>query len=324
MLKEEYKKLNEYLDDCFKYLEMNDWFLLDNIYNIGYLSELYIQTLDEYEIKENEKTEYLSYEEVYLLAREIVENINSQYLEKYDNLLATGQLDFSYNSEYYDSHFFYNARTDISTININRTFNYSEVCTLVHEFMHFVNFSKDKNTNNRYLFTEFISIYFEEYARNYLLYKGINKEKLNFNERIMMTKNAATRYNVYSILMLAYKSFGFIDENTFNELNNYFHMNISEEEFNNVCKKGLDIFQKIENKYKIEAMYEFPFNEKILSERMCYESCISLDYRYIMGTVLAYYQLKNGYKDQMIYLSEYINSNYLHPIEILKTLGIDL
>ena len=50
----------------------------------------------------------------------------------------------------------------------------------------------------------------------------LNKEKLNFNERIMMTKNAATRYNVYSILMLAYKSFGFIDENTFNELNNYF------------------------------------------------------------------------------------------------------
>ena len=35
MLKEEYKKLNEYLNDCFKYLEMNDWFLLDNIYNIG-------------------------------------------------------------------------------------------------------------------------------------------------------------------------------------------------------------------------------------------------------------------------------------------------
>ena len=66
------------------------------------------------EFKENS----LTYQDVCDCARRIIESIDKDYLPLYDDLISTGKLDFSYNSEYFDSHFSYRKGGEIKLINI--------------------------------------------------------------------------------------------------------------------------------------------------------------------------------------------------------------
>ena len=68
--------------------------------------------------------------------------------------------------------------------------DYSSVCTLIHEFMHATNIGKHIKIGSvednllRLEFTEFVSIYFEFYARDYLINKcNIDNNKIDFTER---------------------------------------------------------------------------------------------------------------------------------------------
>ena len=75
-------------------------------------------------------------------------------------------------------------------IDISRTYNYDDVLTLIHEFIHSTNSSKNMGVY-RYILTEFFSIYFEMLSQNELLEKGnitlsdynkfIEMEGLNFS-----------------------------------------------------------------------------------------------------------------------------------------------
>jgi len=112
----------------------------------------------------------LTYQDVYNLAREIIESINSDYLEDFDKLIENGQLDFGYEGEYEDSVFVHEQKDSniYNYINIKREFNYSDVGSLVHEFIHYTN-GKNNNTIKRRILTEFLSIYYENYAIDYLI-----------------------------------------------------------------------------------------------------------------------------------------------------------
>lgn len=323
MNKEDYKRLNDYLNTCFVHLEKRDDFLLYNLYNIGYLSDLYVTMINKYEFNNNvDSYDYLSYEDVFLLAREIIENINSNYLQYYDSLIKNGILDFSYNNDYNDSHCYTNCNKKISLININRTFNYDEVCILVHEFMHMMN-GLEKITKVRHVLTEFISIYFEGYARIYLLNKGIDRKNLNFNDRFMSIKRNAEYFRRYSMILLIYHNLGFVDENSYLMLKEYFGVNVSKEEFEEICYNTLIKMDKAEKQYRMEIMFEETFDDDKFGSKLCNCLGFDIDYRYIIGTLLAYYQLKNGNKDQMVYLNDNINKFTNKSFsEILSSLDI--
>lgn len=326
MNENDYKKLNEYLNGCFKELEKNDSELLSSLKYFITLSEAYISLTNKYELRKEDNIEPdLSFEDIFLLSREIIESINPLYLEKYDKLIISGELDFSYNNDYFDSHYKYinNSDDDIELININLGFNYNDVCILVHEFMHKMNCSK-KTSINRYLLTEFISIYFEEYARNCLLKKGIEREKLCFNYRLLATSRSASTFNWYSLILLVYEDIGKIDENSYKFLNDYY-LPISKEDFEDECKKALHVLEKEEKKYKMDILYEEEFSEDKLYEKLV--KLVNLNYRYLMGTVFAFYALENCDIDKMVYLNDHINDDlyaYMPFSDILKVAGIDI
>lgn len=95
MSEEMYQKLNYYLNDFFLYLQKNHpifWANLDNFYNIN--NEIINEFNGNYNVKI--KSYNLKYDEVYYLAREIVESIDWKYLEKFDAILDSGILNFSY------------------------------------------------------------------------------------------------------------------------------------------------------------------------------------------------------------------------------------
>ena len=327
MNEEKYQKLNYYLNGVFKELENNDAFLLRNILNLARLSDDYVHLTDNYNFKIYNKQNNLTFNDVYLLAREIVEGIDKNYLEYYDKLIENGILDFSYNHEYPVSQFLWNDEKEIRLININRNFNYIDVTSLIHEFMHYMNHIDNKLSNNRYLLTEDISIYFEEYAKRYLIQKGISKEELFLNERIMSTKRTASNFNWYSLIFLAYEKFGNIDNNTYKFLNEYF-LSIEKEEFEEECSKALKLCERIHEKYKFEYKMKSEdlngFEDNLFRKLIEF---VNKDYRYILGTYIAYYALEHSSLEKMVYLCNHINEysySKMDPIDVLKYANIDI
>lgn len=61
------------------------------------MSDTYVYILNKHELKsEMPKENNLTIEEVYMLAREIIEDINPLYLTEYDKIMSSGELDFSF------------------------------------------------------------------------------------------------------------------------------------------------------------------------------------------------------------------------------------
>ena len=321
-MKERYEKLNVYLNDICNYLQKEDSFLLDNINEIRILNDDFLQFMNKYydsldiEVVQNK----LTFEEIYLLTREIIENIDSNYLKDFDNLIKTGELDFSYDNEYKDSH----CNTEIKNgklvrqlINVNREFNYNDVITLVHEFIHYTN--TKKRSENVYLFTEFLSIYFEFYATDYLLSKGINKKEIDYFSRIKNIKESSIQFFNYEIVLLAFIKFGSIDENTIHFLRQYI-MDIKPEVFERECQENYRVFSSIEKMNESEVKEDPQSLGKILCEPF-----ISSDYRYILGTFLVFLARKYSKFEDIVYLNNHIGEYDNKSVyDICLSIGIDI
>lgn len=330
MSEKDYKKLNDYLNGVFLKLEIDDQFLLNNIEPLFEISNEFVSLVEKFHPLNDHLLEYpqqnhLTFEDVYLLAREIIESIDPNYLSYYDNLLKSGILDFDYENKYNNSTFHYNLNSGIRAINIKRKFNYLDVTVLIHEFMHYMNGRENKYSINRYLLTEFISIYFEEYSKKYLLNKGIPKEELFLNERIMHTLKEASAFNWYNLILLSYEKIGKIDQNTYLFLNENYTDELSKEDFEERCKKVLSKCEQKEKEYRTEIMYEKEFDENEFFERLV--GLVNTHYRYIMGTVLAYSAHKSSSLEKMVYLCNHINDEEyknMGIIAVLNTIGINL
>lgn len=324
MADEQYKKLNNYLNDIFIYLSYRDSFLIDNIYKICILNSDFNKFIKKYEIKEESRENNLSFNDVYLLGREIIESINKDYLVEYDKLIETGILDFSYNREYLDSHF--TKVNNQAIINLNRHFNYSDVIILVHEFFHYMNRRGIKTSLNRYLLTEFISIYFEMYAIEFLINnKHISKEEIDYNSRLVNTKEHSNNFIRYELILLAYGNFGNINKDSVNLLNQFFLNNLDEKQFNKDCLNVLNNLERMEKYYREDIRFEKIFNHQELAQEQ--SLALSTDYRYILGTLLAFYARKYSKIEDMVYLNDHINDPkyaYMGIDEICKSIGIDL
>ena len=342
MKKEDYKRLNDYLNDAFIYLSKYDSFFIQNMHMIFPLNSILYENLKDIDLRHNSYKNNLTYEDVFNLARNEIEKINPNYLEDFDKLIDSGRLEFFLHeqnmiikeSTYYenlseienneeeirnDSRYCYTE--DDYFIDISRTYNYDDVLTLIHEFIHSTNSSKNMGVY-RYILTEFFSIYFEMLSQNELLEKGINPSELDIFDRIKNTGRISQTINKYDTVFMAYNLFGNIKEDSCEDLKKYHIVLSTKEDFEEACIFLLKYFdyQKIEYNNKNE---EFNLNDY----RKCISKLFSSGYRYLYGTLFACYLLENGNKDKIVWLNDHINDEEIKNMDftsVLKIIGIDL
>lgn len=284
----------------------------------------------------------LTFEDVFNVARNEIEKINSNYLKEFDKLIDSGRLglfkqeenitikesddyeklsDIENNEEETrnDSICFYTE--DDYFIDLARIYNYDDVLSLIHEFIHSTNSSKNMG-EYRYILTEFFSIYFEILSQKNLLENGINPSELNLFDRIKSTVMISKKIVKYDIVFMAYNLFGNLKEDSYEDLEKYHIVSSTKDDFENVCVNLLKYFdyQKIvyNNENKKFNLYEY---------RKCISRLFSSGYRYLYGTLFACYLLEKRNKDKIVWLNDHINDEKIKNMnltDVFKIIGIDL
>lgn len=320
MKKNDYIKLNKYLNDIFNYLEKSDKYLficLNDIYNISKhindkFSDLYFD--------EDEITNNLSFIDVIYHVENIIKYIDSKYIPIFRNVINNGELNFSYNKEE-EGNYFLN-KDDVGIINIDREYNYQDVINLSHEFGHYLCNKGKGQTELGYLLDEFIGRYFEIQAVNYLINNGFKENEIKASYYLEYLFDNNYEFMNYYPLLLMYYNFGSIDNDSKNLFIKYFY-NINLKKFDEMCLEKLDLLEYI----KKEFIKECDCNGVIMNEEdIIYEisKVFSEDYRYILGTVLALYPLDK--KDIIDFVDNINTKKYENTnlFEILKKLNIDI
>ena len=342
MKSEDYKRLNDYLNDAFIYLSKYDGFFIQDMREIFILNNMLYEKLKGIDLRHNLHKNNLTYEDVFNLARSEIEKINPNYLEKFDELIDSGRLEFflkeknitiKESNDYKKLSEIENSEEDIRYdsvcsyteddyfIDIARTYNYDDVLMLIHEFIHSTNASENIG-EYRYILTEFFSIYFEMLSQKDLLESGINPSELDIFDRIKDTGKISKEMNEYDLVFMSYNLFGNVKEDSYGDLEKYHIVSSTKEEFESACFKLLKYFdyQKIvyNNENKEFNLYDY---------RKCISSLFSSGYRYLFGTLFACYLLENGNKDKVVWLNDHINDEEIKNmnfIDVLKIIGIDL
>ena len=320
MKKNDFIKLNKYLNDIFNYLEKSDKYLficLNDIYNISKhindkFSDLYFD--------EDEITNNLSFIDVIYHVENIIKYIDSKYIPIFRNAINNGELNFSYNKEE-EGNYFLN-KDDVGIINIDREYNYQDVINLSHEFGHYLCNKGKEQTELGYLLDEFIGRYFEIQAVNYLINNGFKENEIKARYYLEYLFDNNYEFMNYYPLLLMYYNFGSIDNDSKNLFIKYFY-NINLKKFDEMCLEKLDLLDYI----KKEFIKECDCNGVIMNEEdIIYEisKVFSEDYRYILGTVLALYPLDK--KDIIDFVDNINTKKYENTnlFEILKKLNIDI
>ena len=342
MKKEDYKRLNDYLNDAFIYLSEYDGFFIQNMHNIFSLNSILYENLKGIDLRHNFHKNNLTYENVFNLTRNEIEKINSNYLENFDKLIDSGRLEFFL----YEQNMIIKGNTnheEISEIENNeeetrnnsrcfytendyfidlaRKYNYDDVLVLIHEFMHSRNLSKNMG-EYRYILTEFFSIYFEMLSQKNLLERGINPSELDIFDRIKDTGKISKKINKYYIVFMSYNLLGNIKEDSYEDLEKYNIVSSTKEEFESVCMYLLKYFDYQKIQYNNESK-EFNLHDY----RKCISILFSSGYRYLLGTLFSCYLLENENKDKIVWLNDHINDEKMknmNLIDVLKMIDIDL
>ena len=342
MKKEDYKRLNDYLNDAFIYLSKYDGFFIQNMHNIFSLNSILYENLKGIGLRHNFHKNNLTYEDVFNLARNEIEKINPNYLEDFDKLIDSGRLEFFLHEQNMiikgntnheeiseienneeetrnNSRCFYTENDYF--IDLVRKYNYDDVLVLIHEFMHSRNLSKNMG-EYRYILTEFFSIYFEMLSQKNLLERGINPSELDIFDRIKSAGKISKKINKYYIVFMSCNLLGNIKEDSYEDLEKYHIVSSTKEEFESACIYLLKYFdyKKIRYNNKNE---EFNLHDY----RKCISKLFSSGYRYLLGTLFSCYLLENGNKDKIVWLNDHINDEEIKNmnfIDVLKIIGIDL
>lgn len=342
MKKEDYKELNDYLNDTFIYLSSHDGFFIQDMKGIFILNSMLYENLKNIDLNHKFYENNLTFEDIFIIARNEIEKINPNYLEKFDELIDSGRLEFflkeknitiKESNDYKKLSEIENSEEDIRYdsvcsyteddyfIDIAREYNYNDVLMLIHEFIHSTNASENIG-EYRYILTEFFSIYFEMLSQKDLLENGINTSELDIFDRIKDTGMISKKIVKYDLAFMAYNLFGNVKEDSFEDLEKYHIVSSTKEEFESVCINLLKYFdyQKIvyNNENKEFNLYNY---------RKCISKLFSSGYRYLFGTLFACYLLENGNKDKIVWLNDHINDEEIKNmnfIDVLKIIGIDL
>ena len=320
MNKDDYIKLNKYLNNIFNYLEKNDKYLfmyLNNIYNIS----LHIyESFNDLYFDDNETTNNLSFIDIIYRVENIIKKIDCKYILDLKNILNNGELNFSYNKEEEGNYFL--SENGLGIINIDREYNFQDVINLVHEFGHYLCNKGKKQTKIGYLLDEFIGRYFEIQAVEYLISNGYKEKELKSSLLIEYLLDNIYEFIKNYPLIIMYYHFGAIDLESRELFCKFFYF-IDEDDFNELCQEKLELFDYIKSEYLKDCINNpYIVDESDLIFEMA--KVFSEDYRYILGTVLALYPLN---KNDIIDLVDNLNTKKYENLtlsDILKKLDIDI
>ena len=146
------------------------------------------------------------------IARRIIKSFNLNYISNYNDIVANNNIVFDRNN--HGSRFTASDWNDKNTwkLIIEDKNNYSNVISIIHEFMHYTN-RINGTSFNRDMFGEFISIFFEKKAEQFLLENNISEQEIGTNDRL---------FNTYNFLSIAYE-----------EGKNYFDSNLDDITYSN-------------------------------------------------------------------------------------------
>lgn len=315
-----YEELNEYLKDICDYLQKKNPYLLNNISKIIKLGGTALKQLHDFDFATDMKENGLSVENVERIARSIIEKINKNYLVLFDELVMSDELWYSDNNEFYDTCVETRFEDDGSVrkrILINKKHNYSDVRILIHEFIHYT--TCERCSINREILSEFLAIYFEFYAVDYLLNRGISLDEIDYKARMQNFKEHQINLSNYGIILFIYFKSGELDDESYGLVKEHFPK-VSYEQYVRICDKFYKILTDIEENY-------CEFIEKNPDKKGYYlcRDFILIDYKYVLGTILAVYCYKYSSLQDVVDLNDNISIwDSLTMEEILKKLGIDL
>lgn len=219
-------------------------------------------------------------------------------------------------------------------ININEELTYETIKTFIHEFMHFVsgNNVPKKEFGNEVIYNknideqkygEFISIYFEEYAKEYMVNKmGISNDEFDNTFRIKDTKLQEHYKSIYLPFKIynEYGKYNYDNYKLFIESNSL-DISTSKEEYENNKKKFLNVFgvliaYNIENEKKYEEHPNLLKNNKHdeFMSRILKEDLYNNNY--VLGTLLAFYAKDKILPKEMIRFAKMINND--DKVELYK------
>src|SRR5574344_2153390 len=318
MNEDEFAKLNDYLNNLLVYLQKNDSFYLDNIIPISKLNDALYNKLIKMPPMPSFSS-YLDIQTVIKYSRELIESINPDYLTKFDQALNRGIIDFSYDNQYDTSHcvtnYDINNKIISQEININRSFNYNDIRVLIHEFMHYINSSENVSKVN-YILIEFISIYFEQYIKKQLIKDGVLEcNLLDFSKRLYYLINSTKRMDDYQFALIAYEKNGNLDAKSYQFFNDFHICNMSSAFFESNCQNLLNYFADLQNTDTTLAI-----NNEV-------NVLIASEYKYLLGSILAFYSLENNSKDDIIKLINIFKDETYNSVSltgILKLINIKL
>lgn len=324
-MEEIYEKLNFYLNEVCLYLEKSEPLLLKNIAYLSNLNDNYLNLLNKYELDSQSVQNHLTYYDVFNITRKIISTIDPNYLQYYDTLIDKGFLEFNYekdNRSAFTTPFSYFETGKIAyvTIDVNREFNYNDVFILLHEFIHYINLiNTNINFQIRNDLTEFLAIYFEIYAIDYLINKGINNNEIETLSRIEILKRNCNKFYNYENTLLSFQKFGPLSNYSITLLQKYYK-NIKTEDIQNEYKTIYENFTSTINKNKEKLKKDPSTLGKCLSRKH-----FSHNYKYIMATILALYARKYCKFQDVIKLNnnlnKYENENFS---QIFQSIGINL
>lgn len=315
-----YEKLNEYLKDICTYLQKKNPYLLNNICKITTLSGTALNLLRDFNFDVNMRENNLSIKDIESMARVIIEKLNKDYLELFDKLVESGELRFSDNEKFVGSDVCLNIEDDgkiTKMVSIERKYNYSDVRILVHEFIHYT--TCECFSINRKILAEFLAIYFELHVVDNLLGQNIPIDEIDYTFRLEDFKTCQMYLSRYGPLIFAYLKEGKLDSDSYDVIKSSFP-NISYKDYSIMCKRTYELFERSLKDY--QALIEK--NPKDKEYYLC-SDFVLVDYKYVLGTILAIYCYKFLKLEDIIELNDNIDKyDNLTIEEILQKLGIDL
>ena len=282
--------LNNYFDYLEKIKEGPIGFYYENIEFLTDLLFSYYSIVEQMDIKETKK-EYVK-EMDYDLLEQVLIKTSSKIVDKYYELEQKNSIEIVYNLEEGPDRI---SRYGRDKLILAFGHNYDYLSTIVHELMHATNTKTDVHKLTPVLLTEFISIYFELYAKDVISELGIDKKNISYFSRFKSDMNKLDTKVLIPFLLK--KKYGLISKENLEKLHNekHYYDNIEDYDFdsstsmlcNYIYKDGLDSDKTKKN--MVEASF-FSFNPII----------------YSLGCCLAFYAKKNMTKFDMLELNDTI------------------
>ena len=303
-MQEVYTKLNNYLNDWFVRVEKEDPVFHENLYNIFLVTNsICKRKLDDsiYEKIENPGMDFVT---CIFYARQIIESIDCGMLEKFDEVLSNGIININEEFDENDNSYYATVYNDQNLlireqIELKLDHTTDDIRKIVHEFIHLYLEVPNRSQNYKFLI-EFFSTYFEEYARNFMDMYDDESLKFSCISRINVFLQSVNFIQHFIIILLTYKNLGDLNDKSQIELKEICHINYKT--FEKKCCELLKLFESGEND-------------------------LTYNYKYIVGTILAYYCKDKLDVKHIIDFAKKVNTSLYSEMdifELLKQINISL